>query len=498
MANNDLQTKRQRLVVIGGVAAGMSAASRAKRVNPELDVVVLEKGRFISYGACSLPYFVAGHFDDYRTLIARTPEEAARQGVEVRIGHEAIAIDLQAGTVTVRVHEGAAVAGEPATSGSGGAAMADIVGEQEIPFDTLVLATGTEPIVPPAWDLAEMEGAHFLRSIDDARAIRQRLGAPDLDAQQGGGAADAGSGGPSERAVVIGGGYIGVEAVDALLERGVRVTLVDMAPQLLTNFDADVAGHVEEDLREAGVDLRLGDGVDAIESADGRFTGVRLASGTFIEADMAVVALGVRPKVDLARQAGIRIGETGAIAVDGQQRTSAPNVFAAGDCAEAHHIVTGRPAYIPLGTTANKQGRVAGTVIGGGEEVFPGIVGTAVLKAHNVSVARSGLTEREALALGYDAVSAAITAPDRVHAYPGVQDVHVKLVAEKGTGRLLGAQIAGREPLAVSGRIDVVATALTQGMTVAEFGHLDLSYAPPFAPVWDALLVAANVLQRSV
>lgn len=526
--------RRRRLVVIGGVAAGMSAASRAKRVDPQLEVIVLEKGPYISYGACSLPYFVAGHFDDYRTLIARTPEEAARHGVDVRLGHEAVAIDVGAGTVAVRVREG------------------DAIREADpIAFDVLVIATGAEAIVPQAWGLGEMSGAFLLRSIDDARALRWWLGAPDLDAQREGagtarvsesgagrdfesdtargsesgterdsesgterGSDSGGEPGPEQggragsgpvaplpkpkRAVVIGGGYIGVEAVDALLEQGIAVSLVDMAPQLLTNFDEDMASYIEEDLRAAGVDLHLGDAVEAVKSREGRFVGVELTSGTFIEADMAIVALGVRPNVDLARRAGIRIGETGAIAVDDRQRTNFPHIFAAGDCAEAHHIVTGRPAHVPLGTTANKQGRVAGTVIGGGDERFPGIVGTAVLKARNMSLARSGLTEREARNLGFDAVAAKITAPDRVHSYPGAREVTVKLVAEKGTGRLLGGQVVGAEPLAVSGRIDVVAAAVTTGMTLDEFGHLDLSYAPPFAPVWDPLLVAANVLQRHI
>lgn len=451
---------KRRLVVVGGVAAGMSAASRAKRVDPNLDVVVLEKGNYISYGACSLPYFLAGHFDDYRQLIARTPEEAREQGVDVRTGYEVIEVDVDAGTVTARVAGG---------------------GEKVFSYDALVLATGTVPIVPPTWGVGQTEGAFLLRTIDDARRLRNTL-----ESENPG------------RAVVIGGGYIGVEATDALLNHGVQVTLVDVAPQLLTNFGAPVAQRVEEDLRVAGVDVRLGDGVDGLETRNGRVVGVRTRSGALLPADVVVIALGVRPNVALAEAAGIVLGHTGAIAVDAQQRTSAENVFAAGDCCEAMHLVTGKPAYVPLGTTANKQGRVAGTVIGGGEAVFPGIVGTAVLKAREVSAARTGLTERQALDLGYDAVSAMIKSVDRVVTYPGARDIWVKLVAERGTGRLLGGQTAGYDPAAVSGRINVVATALTAGMTVDQFSQLDLSYAPPFATVWDPLLVAANVLQRKL
>lgn len=449
----------KRLVVVGGVAAGMSAASRAKRLNPDLHVTVLEQGNFIAYGACSLPYFVAGNFDDYRLLIARTPEEAAQQGIDVRTGHRVEAVDPAAGVVTVTA------AGE---------------GRQKIPFDYLVLATGARPVAPAAWGVDTTSGVFVLRTIEDALALRQRL-------------EELGSG---ARAVVIGGGYIGVEVADAMLARGVVPALVDLAPQVLTNFDADMAAHVEQDLREAGVDLYLGDGVEGLETAGGRLTGVRLASGRLLPADVAVVALGVRPRAELARAAGIAIGETGAIAVDSQQRTNFPYIFAAGDCCQSFHLVTGRPAYVPLGTTANKQGRVAGTVIGGGQAYFAGIVGTAVLKAHRVSVARTGLTLAQAADIGLDVASVTITAPDRVRSYPGASDLVVKLVGEKGTGRLLGAQIAGREPMAVSGRIDVIATALFNRMTVEDLPQLDLSYAPPFAPVWDPLLVAANVLQR--
>lgn len=451
---------KQRLVVVGGVAAGMSAASRAKRVNPDLDVIVLEKGEFISYGACSLPYFLAGHFDDYRKLIARTPEQAREQGIDVRTGHEAVHVDAAKNVVTVRERNGV---------------------ESELSYDALVLATGTVPIVPREWGVDRLAGVFLLRTIDDARTLRVELATK-----------------KPRRAVVVGGGYIGVEAADALLDHGLSVTVVDIAPQLLTNFDADVANYVEEDLRAVGVDVQLGDGVVGFESANGRVVGVRTAAGETLPADVVIVALGVRPNVGLAEAAGIALGETGAIAVDAQQRTSVENVFAAGDCCEALHLVTGKPAYVPLGTTANKQGRVAGTVIGGGQASFPGIVGTAVVKARDVAVARTGLTERQAQEMGFDAASAMIKSMDRVATYPGARETWVKLVAERGTGRLLGGQVIGYDLSGVAGRIDVVATALTTRLDAEAFSQLDLSYAPPFAPVWDPLLVAANVLQRKL
>ena len=438
----------------------MSAAFRAKRIDPELDIVVLEKGEYISYAACSLPYFIAGRVDDSRKLVARTPEQTRREGIDVRIGHEAVRIDVEQSRVTVRTPGG---------------------GKEDIAYDYLLLATGAVPIVPEDWGTGGLAGVFLLRTIPDALALLAELE----------------SGKPS-RAVIVGGGYIGVEAADALLERGLSVTVVDMAPQLLTAFDSDVARHVEDDLRAGGAEVRLGDGVAGLDAEGGRVTAVRTLSGDRLLADLVLIALGVRPNVALATGAGIRLGETGAIAVDAQQRTSIENVFAAGDCCEALHLVTGRPVYVPLGTTANKQGRVAGTVIAGRRAAFPGIVGTAVVKARNVSVARTGLTERQAKDMGFDAAAAVIEGKDRVATYPGARPIYVKLVAERGTGRLLGGQVAGHDPLAVSGRIDVVAAALTRRMDVEAFSYLDLSYAPPFAPVWDPLLVAANVLQRDL
>src|SRR5690606_10778048 len=425
----------------------MTAAARARRLNRDLEIIVLEKGPHISYGACSLPYYLAGHFDDYRLLIARTPEEAREQGIDVRTGHEAVALDLDQRRVTVR---------------AGGR-------EETIGFDVVLLATGAVPVVPRGWELEGLAGVHFLRTIEDAQRLRSQV--------------EAGA----RRAVIVGGGYIGVEAADALREQGAAVTIIDMLPQLLPNFDADMARHVEDDLRADGVDVRLGDGMAELEAVDGRVVGVRTHAGERIGADLVVVAIGVRPNVALAQAAGVPLGETGAIAVDSRQRTRVEGVYAAGDCCEALHLVTGRPAYIPLGTTANKQGRVAGTVIAGGDAAFPGVVGTAALKARRVTVARTGLSLQQAQAMGYDAAAETIKAKDRVHSYPGAREIWVKLVAERGSGRLLGGQIAGLDGAGVAKRIDVVATALFHGMTVDQFSYLDLSYAPPFSTVWDPL-----------
>jgi len=291
--------------------------------------------------------------------------------------------------------------------------------------------------------------------------------------------------------VIIGAGYIGLEMAESFHELGLETTVIGRPPQVLKRFDADMAQLVQDELESKGIRLSLGDEVKALEGdAQGRVRRVISSKGTF-DADLVLLAMGVRPNAALTKTAGVALGETGAIATDPQMRTNLPGVFAAGDCAEAYHRITGRGAYIPLGTTANKQGRVAGTNLGGGHAEFEGIVGTAITKALGVYAALTGLSEKEARALGYAVQSTTIQAGNRAHYYPGGGPMHVKLVVEEGSGRLLGGQIVGDE--GAGPRIDVLATALHQGMTVEELSRLDLAYVPPIAPVWDPLLVAANV-----
>jgi len=272
---------------------------------------------------------------------------------------------------------------------------------------------------------------------------------------------------------------------------GLETTVIGRPPQVLKLFDPDVAKLVQEELERKGIRLSLGDEVKALEGdAQGRVRRVVSSKGAF-EADLVLLALGVRPNVALAEESGVALGETGAIATDARMRTNLPDVFAAGDCAEAYHLITRRGDYIPLGTTANKQGRVAGENAGGGHAEFIGVVGTAITKVFDLYAALTGLSEKEARALGYAVESTTIKAGSRAHYYPGGGPMHVKLVVEEGSGRLLGGQIVGGE--GAGPRIDVLATALHQGMTVEELSELDLAYVPPMSPVWDPLLVAANV-----
>lgn len=445
---------RERMVVIGGGAAGMSAAAKARRVNPDLEIVVYEKSGYVSYGACGFPYFIKGEIPRIENLIVRTPEAFAQQGIRVFTRHEVLEIGADTGTVRVRDLKSGRIFSQH--------------------WDRLVLTTGGQPSRPPIPGL-DLPGIFTLRVPEDALAIRRWL------VEQ-----------KPRHGVIVGGGYIGVEMAEALVAHGVQTTVVEMLPQLLPNMDADMAAHVLDVLVRHGVDVKLEHRVEAFEGT-GRVQAV-VAGGVTFPADIVIFSVGVRPAVTLARQAGLSLGPTGAVAVDDHQRTSHPAIWAAGDVAEVHHLVTGKPAYIPLGTTANKQGRVAGTNAAGGEAVFRGVVGTAAVKVFELEVARTGLSEREARDHGFEAESVTVKASNHAHYMPGHAPLHVKLVFERASKRLLGGQMVG--VTGVAKRIDIVAAALHANWTTEELAALDLSYHPAVAPVWDPVLVAANVANR--
>lgn len=444
----------ERLIVIGGVAAGMSAAAKARRTNPDLEIEVYEKSGYVSYGACGIPYFVKGDIPNVDDLIARTPEQFAKQGIYAHTHHEVLSIDVENHTVRVR------------NLGTGK--------EFTDRWDKLVLTTGGVAARPPIPGL-DLPGIFTVRTPEDGLAIRRWI-----SEQQ------------PRRGVIVGGGYIGLEMAEALAAHGIQVTVVEMLPQVMPNMDADMVEHIQAELERQGVDLQLEHPVEAFEG-NGRVQEV-VAGGERFPADIVIFSVGVKPNVTLARQAGIALGPTGAVAVDDHMRTNVPNVWAAGDVAEVHHLVTGKPAYIPLGTTANKQGRVAGENAGGGDAAFGGVVGTAVVKVFDLHVARTGLSEREAREEGFDVATVTIKSSSKAHYMPNPSPLHVKLVFETGSHRLLGGQIVGRE--GVAKRIDIIAAALHAGWTTYDLATLDLAYAPPFSPVWDPILVAANVANR--
>ena len=448
-----------RLVVVGGVAAGMSAASRARRLRPDVEIVAVERGRDVSYSACSLPYFVGDVIRDREQLIAYSADFFRRERrIDVRLETEAVGLDPRRRTVTLRSQGGPA---EP------------------LPFDSLVIATGARPVKPPLPGI-DIEGVFTLRTLEDGESLKRAI--------------DAGG---VRSAVVIGGGYIGLEMAEAFAARGITVTVIELLPNLLSTYDPEIAALVEEELLRSGVVVRKGVRVEGFEpAANGRRLGYVLAGGQRLETDLALVAVGVRPAVELARAAGVELGTTGAIKVDARQVTSEPSVLAAGDCCEALHVVTRHPAWIPLGTTANKQGRIAGENAVGGAAQFGGVAGTNATKVFDLEVAETGLSTETARRDGLDADAVQVTASSRSGSYPGAAPIAVRLVFERGTGRLLGGQMAGKE--GVAKRIDTVAAALHAGMTVTELSDIDMSYAPPFAPVWDPVLVAAGQAVRKL
>lgn len=455
-----------RVVIVGGVAAGPKTAAKIVRMRPEAEVTIVEKGAVLSYAGCGLPYYISGDVKEQKDLMC-TPAGVVRDAVffqdvkKVKVygGMEVLEIDRSKKRVRVRT---------PANGA-----------ESWLPYDTLVLATGASPVIPPIPGV-DKKNVFTLHGVHDAEGIRDGLAE-----------------GSIKDAVIIGGGLIGVETAEALVARGCRVTVVEMLPQILNMFDWDMARLVEQHMESKGVKVLTSTKAVSIEGRPGiddTVGQVRTDKGV-LPADIVILSVGVRPNVALAKQAGLVIGqETGAIRVDDHMRTSDANIYAVGDCVECTDRLTGRPCFVPLGSTANKQGRVAAVNICGGDEVFPGVLGSTVCKVLDFCVARTGLTEKTARESGYDTVTALAPGPDKAHYMPQAKPLLMKLVADRKTGKLLGVQTVG--PGDGAKRIDVAATAISAGMTLDDVANLDLSYAPPYAPAMDNLITAANVARN--
>lgn len=430
-----------RLVVIGGVAAGLSAAARARRLDRSLEIVVLEKGEAISYGACGLPYYIEGQVGSVEDLILYTPKQFEKE--------RNIAVRTRARVSSIQHARRELV----------------IDGGERVHYDRLVIATGARPSAG-AIRGADLPHVFTLHTLDDARRLdaflqRQRPAA----------------------AVVVGAGYIGLEVAGALRARGLAVTVLEATSDALSRQDPEFTRMVADCLGRFRIGLRLNTPVRAIE-AD------RVGD---VPCQVVVVAAGMKPNVEMAAEAGVELGPTGAIRVSERMETSLSGVYAAGDCAETTHLVTGRPVWLPLGTTANKMGRVAGASVAGARERFAGVVGTAIVRVCGVAFAATGLSAPQARREGFDPIVARIEGRDRPGYFWG-GPVTVELVADRSSRRLLGAAVVGGETAA--GRINVVAAALAGRMRLDEFEHLDLAYAPPYAPVWDPLLIAAQQLAK--
>jgi len=460
---DEFMDKKLRVVIVGGVAAGPKVASKVIRLCQEAEVTIVEKGKLLSYAGCGLPYYVSGVVKTQKELMS-TPVGTVRDSVffqnvkNVKVCNETEAVRIDRERKRVQ--------------------LCDLVqgNKSWLDYDKLVLATGATPVVPPIPG-ANLDNVFTLQGVHDAEGIRAVLAE-----------------GKARDVVIVGGGLIGVEVTEALVQRGCRVSIVEMMSQTLRILDPGMACLVEQHMEFHGVKVFTHTEVQAIEG-EGAVSAVQTSQGR-IAADMVVLAIGVRPNVTLARDAGLDIGATGAIKVNQQMQTSDPDIYAAGDCVQCQDLLTGEACYVPLGSTANKQGRVAAVNICGGNDAFPGVLGSTVCKVFDFCVARTGLNESTARTQGYDVVTALAPAPDKAHFMPQAKLLMLKLIADRKTRKLLGAQAIG--PGAGDKRIDIAAMALTAGLTVDKLANADLCYAPPFAPAMDNIITAANVLRNKI
>ena len=446
--------EKRKLVVIGGDAAGMSAASKVRRAHKAWKIIVFERGSYTSYAACGMPYYIEGKVESADDLIARKPEEfREKQNIDVRTLHEVVEIDPGKKRVRVR----------------------DLEKETEFweRYDDLLIATGASPIRPEVAGI-DADGIFGLSTLQSGLNVFDYMRDHRL-----------------KKAVIVGGGYIGLEMAEALLKRNMKVSLLDMASEVMITMDPDMGKLISKYMREIGVDLYLNEKLDHLESKMGKISGI-VTSNRTLDADLVILGMGTKPNTSLALKAGIALGAKDAIRINKKMETNVANIWAAGDCAESFHLVSEQQVHIALGTVANKHGLIAGENISGGNEEFPGVVGTAITKIKDLEISRTGLNEKELNDLGIPYKTSSIISSTLPGYYPGAGEINVKLLVEKVSGRLLGGQIVGKQGAAK--RIDTLATAITARMTVRDLAFLDLSYAPPFSPVWDPLQIAARGL----
>ena len=445
-----------RLLVVGGMGAGMSAASKLRRLRPEWEVTVLEAGEDLSYGACGLPYWIGGLTKGMEDLYALDEEEISRRGIEVRLRQSAKS--LLEGRKRILV--------EDLPSGR----------TREETYDALLIATGATAALPSLRGLRG-ENLFTLHNLGDGRRL-QRF----LEEKR------------PRSALIWGTGYVGLEMAENLAARGLAVTLINRSERVLRTLVPELRDRVLRELELKGARVFLGTQVQEVLMSGESVAALRTERGE-MAAEIFLVATGVRPATEFLAGSPVPLAANGAVRVDDTCATGVHGIWAAGDCCEVKHLVSGKPVYIPLGTTANKMGRVAGSCIAGERERFPGVVGTAITRAFSVEIGVTGLSPAEAKEAGFDPVECVTEAGSRAGYYPGGGSVLVQLTAER-RGRLLGGQVVG--PEGVKGRIDTLAAAITAGMKIDDLAMLDLAYAPPFAPVWDPLLVAAGVLKGKV
>ncbi len=445
----------KKVVVIGGNAAGLSAASQVKRLKPDWEAVVLEKGRYISFAACGMPYYIEGIVPEFDSLFELNPSEVEKRGIDLRLGWRVTRVNPTAGEVEVESPDG----------------------HSKEPFDFLVIASGAAPMTEGI-QFKPSERVYTLKGMDDAAQILSFI-----------------ENNKPENCAVIGGGYIAVEMVEAFKTRGLETHLIHRRKDLARTFEIEISDRIKEKMEQEGVILNLNTGVQAIEEEAEKAV-VITNDNRKLAFDLVLVAAGVQPVTDFLQGSGIELGIKNAVRVNTFLQTNVENIYAAGDCAETFNRITGQPAYVPLALKANREGMMAGANICGKPEPFPGILGSAITKIFDLGIARTGLTLEEAEKYGLNPVKYQVSNNSRARYYPGTGTLESVIVASKNDGRLLGAQLAG--PLDAVKRIDVYATILYAGMTVSEAFNLDLSYAPPFSPVYDPVVMAARVGRKHV
>ena len=442
-----------KVIVIGGVAAGMSAASKIKRIDKDTEIVVYEKGLHLSYGACGLPYYVAGINDDYTKMIARTKEEFESTGMKINIRHEIVKVVPEKKQVMIKDLEE-------------GRLFIDS-------YDKLMISTGTVPVVPPLKG-KELKGVYVLKTLDDGLILKKAVEESHV-----------------RNVVVVGGGYIGVEVAETLCHAGKNVRIVEFASRILQPFDIELTDIITNRMVEENINLNLSEKVEEIIGLD-EVQAVRTDKGTY-EADLVILAIGVRPATAFLNGSGIALAKNGAIVIDREMRTNIQDVYSAGDCAEVYHKVKEENSFIPLGTTANKCGRLAGENIMGKHNKYVGTLGSAAIKVLDYELGRTGLSESEAKALSMDFKTIFVKANDHPAYYPDPTPIWIKLIYEERTNRILGAQAIGKKGAVM--RIDMFAIAIHNNMTTKDMGMVDLCYAPPFAGVWDAVHIVCNAVK---
>ncbi len=447
------------LVVIGGTAAGLSAASKAKRNMPQLKISVFEKTGYVSYGACGLPYFVGDLIKDAEELISLTADQLRNdRGIDTYIYHEVIKINRKNKTIEVKDLK----TGEVKT----------------VSYTYLVIATGASPIIPNI-DGISLEGVHYIRTVENGIELKEKV-----------------MSGNVKKAIVIGGGLIGLEMAEELKLKGMEVTLIEAMPRLAPFLNEDFSQKVSEELEKNGVNVYVNTSVKEICGNGTKLSSVKTNTGKEFDSDLVIVSIGVKPNSDLARLSGLELGLKDGIRVNEYLQTSDDNIWACGDCVQMYNVITNEPTYVPLGTTANKQGKIVGQNITGKKEKFSGVLGSQVTKVFDLYIASTGLTLEQGIKAGFKAVSTKVVKSDKASYYPGGEDNHIYLVFDKDSGRLLGAQAVGS--ISVSGRINVFVAAITARMTIEQINELDLVYAPPVAPVYDPILIATGQAIKQV